>query len=109
MALLLFCSVTPDWKFMRKCPHGIYWPDEQPVAHGCGFCNPKLYDEADVPQQVPVFEKRGWHDKETPWANNSCKSRCPKCDSNVHYVDPDGKTWECAECGHKWKGRVKEQ
>jgi hypothetical protein len=95
---------------MRKCSHGIYWPDNQPLAYGCGFCNPKLYDEADIPpERVPVFEMRSRHDPETPWANNiPCKSRCPECDSNVHFVDLVAKVWECADCGHKWKGRVKE-
>ena len=25
---------------MRKCPHGVYWPDADPIALSCQQCNP---------------------------------------------------------------------
>ena len=29
---------------MRRCEHSVYWPEGQRFAHGCGFCNPRVYD-----------------------------------------------------------------
>lgn len=34
---------------MRKCAHGVYWPDADPVALSCQLCNPGGTGDGPVP------------------------------------------------------------
>jgi hypothetical protein len=101
---------------IRRCPHSVYWPENQKFAHACGFCNPDLYSVTKSPMkhwqvpvaEVPVFAQTK-HDSEMPYANANYRTKalCPECNSNVHYKSEDaGGPWTCGDCGHKWKGRA---
>lgn len=39
---------------VRKCPHGVYWPDGQEIAYCCTLCNPAGNEGA-----TPVLPKTG--------------------------------------------------
>jgi hypothetical protein len=94
---------------LPRCQHGVYKPTNHKIAYGCGFCNPHHFDAVSENTNVPVFAKHRHRDVEVPRANKGyvCKSRCPKCDSDVHYEsEVVGGPWECADCGHKFKGRA---
>src|SRR5712692_6610465 len=93
---------------IRRCPHSVYWPTGHKIAFACGFCNPNHFD-ASTTARVPVFTRNKHRDPEVPWANKKhhAFSRCPKCDSTVHYEsEVAGGPWTCADCGEKFKGRA---
>jgi ribosomal protein L37AE/L43A len=97
---------------LPKCRHGVYLASPQEIrtrqAFCCSFCNPHFDDSflrprierraeafLVVPRSLATGELR---------ANRHDPSRCPECDSNIHYVEKT--CWRCAECGHNWKGRA---
>ena len=42
----------PTVPSFRKCPHGIYHPENQSTAHGCQLCNPKLLKHDPHPEKT---------------------------------------------------------
>lgn len=32
-----------------KCDHGVYWPEADPIAYGCQFCNPAGNGDGPAP------------------------------------------------------------
>jgi hypothetical protein len=94
---------------IRRCPHSVYWPAGHKIAFACGFCNPDHFNASGT-GRVPVFMRDKHRDPEVPFANKNrppCTSRCPKCESTVHYEsEAAGGPWECADCGTKFRGRA---
>ena len=100
-------AVFVDTLTIRKCAHGLYWPADHEKAYSCCFCNPDLLEKRDSApaERIPLFTKRARDFSEVPPANKNSQAltRCPKCQSNVHYILESG-TLECADCGDVWPG-----
>lgn len=61
---------------MRKCNHGIFWPEDQPVALYCQFCNPKTNDAPSIPgREIPKFNRRG----SLSLTQTGRLPKCPNC------------------------------
>lgn len=88
---------------MRRCPHGVYWPEGQPFSWGCQFCNPAANHGSKaqaksfvMPEQV--LTERDGHIR----ANKHSPGHCPECGSAIHTLEKPG-LWRCAECGAEYK------
>ncbi|VVB51623.1 Uncharacterised protein [uncultured archaeon] len=73
---------------MRKCPHGVFWPDGQEKALYCTFCNPSGNPDAKV---IPEFNRRGaLHLTET-----GRLPKCPTCHTALLAVSNGGRCVVC--------------
>ena len=101
-------SKIPAEGTLKRCPHGIYWPEGDRLAWYCGACNP-----------LNLVPDGGTHDVHFPARHRLCGTPmdmranpydtgnyCPKCGGLVHVVEDDGR-WRCADCGKVWRAKVK--
>lgn len=82
---------------LPRCGHSVYWPANDEVAWCCGLCNPLAARPGNAPENIklpPIHRK----DADELYANRNDPTRCRKCHSAVHSVEPDGR-WRCADCG----------
>ncbi len=87
----------------NKCEHGVYRPEDQPIALYCQFCNP---NENPDRKAIPFFCRKNALSKPEMQANlhNTDTSRCPECGSGVHYESEKSKrVWICADCSHEYR------
>lgn len=96
---------------MLRCPHSVYWPEGQPFAWGCGFCNPHAYNGTVEEAKKFRQPQRGpQHNPDRVYANpNQHKQQpghCPECGSAFHIVIGLGKWWRCAECNTDFKAPI---
>src|SRR6266436_369762 len=90
---------------IRRCPHSIYWPENHPIAFGCGFCNP--HGTPLEESRTFVLPESGYALSDSPermFANGGdATGHCPKCLSRVHSVsDKSRRVWKCADCGNEF-------
>jgi hypothetical protein len=98
---------------IRKCLHGIYWPEGQTIPYACSFCNPALYSGDGRLARKFVLPPMGMSLSDAPerlYANGGAASgRCPKCRSHVHSVsETSSRVWICCDCSEDFpapKGR----
>ncbi len=83
---------------MRRCSHSVYWPEGQPFAWGCGFCNKNAYNGHKAEQGKFVMPRRVLSEQDGHVrGNRHTPGFCPKCGSGIHTVQ--SKTiWKCVEC-----------
>src|SRR5258707_1046360 len=84
---------------MRKCEHGVYWPQGQDVAEFCQFCNPATNDSpTDAPKTAPiVFNRHG----SLALTETGRLPKCPNCNgTSILAVSNGGK---CIICHHEFE------
>jgi hypothetical protein len=74
---------------MRRCEHGVYWPEGHPVAFYCDKCNPGGNPEV---KEAPKFNRRG----SLALTETGRLPKCPKCNgASILTVSLDGKCVIC--------------
>lgn len=73
---------------MRKCEHGVYWPEGEEKALYCTLCNPAGNPNAKT---VPEFNRRG----ALQMTETGKLPRCPKCHTAILAVSNGGKCVVC--------------
>lgn len=64
---------------MRKCEHGVYWPEDQLVAEYCQTCNPATNDLSKPDKkEFPRFNRRG----SLSMTETGKLPKCPVCAEN---------------------------
>lgn len=93
---------------IRKCQHGVYWPDGHTVALCCQACNPPKVLTREEEKRAATFQfPQASNDllnvNDRLHANNSDPDlgACPKCGSRLHFAFR--KKYECADCGTFFK------
>lgn len=82
---------------MRKCEHGVYWPDDQATAESCQLCNPPIL-ASEGPAEVPIFNRRG---SQAFTATGELPS-CPNCgdETAILTISRQG---SCIVCGQQYE------
>ena len=103
---------------MRRCQHGLYWPEGHPIAFSCQACNPVITTEDAPPNSAPILMHRSALRARENGPLPGCEcggmpvrttGRCMKCDKPVFEVAPAGmrmranrrEPGECPECGSR--------
>jgi|SRR5579864_3115351 len=73
---------------MRKCEHGVYWPDGDPVALYCTLCNPAGNPDA---KKVLEFNRRG----SLQMTETGKLPRCPACHTAILAISNGGRCVVC--------------
>src|ERR1700674_4648796 len=81
---------------MRKCEHGIYWPDGDAIALSCQSCNPNPA-ASTLPADIPIFNRRG----SLKLTVTGKLPKCPNCnDTSILAMSRDG---ICKSCGVQYE------
>jgi ribosomal protein L37AE/L43A len=73
---------------MRRCEHGVYWPEGHAIAFCCEFCNPL----GNPGQASPTFNRRG----SLALTTTGKLPKCPNCQGNsILTVSNGGKCTIC--------------